>query len=426
MNQLLGRSAWLLALKLLSSVLALIFHYLLAKQLEAAEFGLFSLAASCLLFSSALAKQGLEPCIVRIAAQCGASGKLTPAQCEFALGGLYLFVLVYSGIMAFIIAAGLYLFADFIALGVFNKPALSELMPLTAALTLIQTWLAMNSSMLRGRSQAALSMLFTGATTFSFVLVIFYFSPPNSALLAIQQLTMAAALACALSFAITLLKLKPLTSLTQFKATSILSSNTWLFFVAMAALTTQQMSVLVLGRYASLEQIGVFSIAMKVSMLLSYPLIAMNAYTAPQYARLGAEEAFTALKHLANNANKILLIVGSMGAAVLFVFAEHIVGFFGPAYSSAAEIMRILLIGQWVNLATGSVVSILVMNGYEKLHSRNILVIMLINVVGLLVLVPIYGVVAAAWITTIVMASKNLLSWYYVNTLIYSKAVKQV
>lgn len=424
MNGLLGRSAWLLALKLLSSMLALIFHYLLAKQLEVAEFGLFSLAASCLLFSSALAKQGLEPCIVRISAQCDSTGKLTPKQFEFSLGGLYLFVLVYSGMMAFIIAVCLYLLADFIALGIFNKPVLAELLPLTAALTLIQTWLAINSSMLRGRSHAALSMLFTGTVTFSFVLVMFYLTPPNSALFAIQQLTMSAALACVLSFCVTLLKLNPFTSLTQFNVVSILSSNAWLFIVAMAALTTQQVSVLVLGRYATLDQIGVFSIAMKVSMLLSYPLLAMNAYTAPQYAKLGAEGAFSTLKQLANHANKILLVVGSIGAAVLFTFAEHIAGFFGEAYLPAAQIIRILLIGQWINLATGSVVSILVMNGYEKIHSRNVFVIMLINVAALIILVPNYGVIAAAWITTIIMASKNLLSWYYVNILIYSKADK--
>ncbi|MFQ3189634.1 MAG: O-antigen/teichoic acid export membrane protein [Paraglaciecola sp.] len=422
MKQLLRRSTLLLALKILTSLLGLLFYYLLAKQLGVEEFGLFSLAATCLLFTSALAKQGLEPSIVRIAAQYGSSKKGLINKSDISLGGLYLFVLLYSGVMALIIASCLYVFANTIAIDIFNKPVLADLLPLTAALTVIQTWMAINSSMLRGRSHAALSMVFTGIVTFSVVLVMFYYYPPHSALLAIEQLTIAAAIACFLSFVVTLLKIKPLTAYRQFEHKSILSSNAWLFIAAMAALTTQQLSVLVLGRYASLEQVGVFSIAIKVSMLLSYPLLAVNAYTAPQYAKFGAEGAFKALKHLANQANKVLLVVGSIGVVILFFLAEHIAGFFGEAYLPAADIIRILLIGQWVNLATGSVVSILVMNGYEKIHSRNSLIIMLMNIVALCVLVPSYGVLAAAWITTIIMASKNLVSWFYVNKLIFVKA----
>jgi O-antigen/teichoic acid export membrane protein len=425
MNQLLGRSTLLLALKILSSVLALLFHYLLAKQLDVEEFGLFSLAATCLLFSSAFAKQGLEQVVVRIAAQYASVENRNTQLRHSSLGGLYLFVLLYSGVMAMIIATCLYVFADVISSGVFNKPVLAELLPLTAYLTLVQSWLAINSSMLRGRSYAASSMVFTGTVTFSFVLVMFAFSPPTTALLALEQLTMAAAMACVLSFIVTLLKVKPLTPYQQIDSKIVLSSNAWLFIVALAALTTQQFAVLVLGRYATLEEVGLFSIAVKVSMLLSYPLLAVNAYTAPQYAKLGAEGAFKALRQLANNVSRMLLIVGSIGAVLLFAFAEYIVGFFGVAYLPAADIIRILLLGQWINLATGSVVSILLMNGYEKIHSRNTLIIMLFNIAALFVLVPSFGVIAAAWITTIIMASKNLLSWYFVHKLIYAKADQQ-
>jgi len=94
---------------------------------------------------------------------------------------------------------------------------------------------------------------------------------------------------------------------------------------------------------------------------------------------------------------------------------------FGEEYLLAAPILLILAVGQWFNLATGSVVSMLVMSGFEKTHRRNAILVSLLTVTAMYITVPRFGIVAAAWVTTITMILFNLISLYFVNRCIYSK-----
>ena len=79
------------------------------------------------------------------------------------------------------------------------------------------------------------------------------------------------------------------------------------------ALATSQLSVLILSSYVTLAELGRYSIALKLSLIVSYPLIIMNAITAPRYANLYEQNHLHSFKGLALTSTRLLFCLGSVG-----------------------------------------------------------------------------------------------------------------
>jgi len=417
---LIKKSALLLIIKVLSSLLALGFHYLLAKQLSPSQFGLFSLAMSCLLFSSVFAKQGLEQVILRFIAKSPASE----------LGKIYWIILIYALLSACLIALVMFFSFSFIRDFSTTTQQLAFLIPFIAVLTVIQTCLGLNSSALNGKEHAGSALLFGGFISFFIANSLLLYAPVDTAYDALTYFTYAATIAVVFSFVFVMVKLSPQLEVIKNcdkneigkSFSEIFAVSRRVFVISLAALATQQLSTLVLANYVTLAELAIFSLALKLSLLLSYPLIVINAITAPKYAKLFQNKKYSEFTHLAKKSSKLLLFIATFGLIFLYLTLNYILGYFGTTYLEAAVLVKILLIGQWFNLATGSGVSMLLMSGHEKIHRRNTLLLTSINVIALCVFIPFYGLMAAAVITMVAMAVKNLVSLYFVNKLIYSRA----
>ncbi|MFT6985525.1 MAG: O-antigen/teichoic acid export membrane protein [Psychromonas sp.] len=418
-HQLLKKSAFLLVVKVLASLLALIFHYLLAKQLSPSQFGLFSLAMTCLMFSSVFAKQGLDQVMLRFMA------KSTVDE----MGKLYWIIVIYALLSACVVA--LLIVFGFTFMRDYSPPdeQLALLVPLIAVLTIIQTFLGINSSALNGKEHAISALLFSGLITFVVAIFLLWYAPVNSAYQALMYFTYAAVIAVVLSFIFVSAKLSP--EIWQIKNGDrydigknffqIFTVSRQVLIISLAALATQQLSILILANYVSLAELAVFSLALKLSLLMSYPLMVINMITAPKYAKLYHNKKYNEFNHLAKSSTQLLFLIASLGVFLLYLTLDDILSYFGPVYLGSAVLVKILLIGQWFNLATGSSVSILLMSGHEKLHRRNTLYLTSVNIMALFIFIPVYGLMAAAIITMVAMAIKNLVSLYFVNKLIYSK-----
>jgi O-antigen/teichoic acid export membrane protein len=90
-------------------------------------------------------------------------------------------------------------------------------------------------------------------------------------------------------------------------------------------------------------------------------------------------------------------------------------GLFGEEYVQAAHLLQILVVGQFINVITGSVGYLLNMSGHEK-DMRNVVFFSGPLALGLgLFLTPIYGATGAAVATAIALASQNLIAVYMVK-----------
>ena len=78
-------------------------------------------------------------------------------------------------------------------------------------------------------------------------------------------------------------------------------------------------------------------------------------------------------------------------------------------------LLRVLVLGQFVNVITGSVGYILQMTGYEKVVRNNVCISTAIMLAGGGLFIPLFGITGAAWVTSISIAIQNLLCVYHVK-----------
>ncbi|MDX2369992.1 MAG: oligosaccharide flippase family protein [Colwellia sp.] len=410
-------SLLLMIVKLSSAALAFIFHLLMARQLPVAEYGLFSLALTCLMFSVVFAKQGIEPAIVRFFA--------IDSDNKCKISNLYLYIVLYTFVNSLVVALVIVSLKGFISFSLLNTAELKSLLPVVAGLTAIQTWLSVNNSVLRGLKKPLQSMFFTGFCIHAFGILLLLINPPVTGLQALNLFFYAVIIATCLSFFVVSKQVditwRNIKNIDSSGINKLYSTSRVLFVSSLAALLSQQFAVLLLARYASLADIALYSIALKVSLLMSYPLIVLNTITAPLYAKMYEQRQFTEFKQLAWLTTKGLILIATPLCLFVMFFSIEIVSFFGEKYLSSATILSILILGQWVNLSTGTVISMLVMTGHEKTHRRNSVASSLFTIVLMYWLIPLHGILAAAWISSASMAMFNLISLYYVYHFIYRK-----
>ena len=173
--------------------------------------------------------------------------------------------------------------------------------------------------------------------------------------------------------------------------------------------------ILVLGIWADAKQVGIYGISTRIALLTAFVLGAINVVVAPQFAALHAEGNVAALRRLAQQSAFWTSVAAAPALLVLVLVPDLILQLFGPQFKEGAWALRILALGQFVNLATGPVGTLLLMTGHEKLMRNNVAASAALNLLGNLVLVPSYGAVGAATSTALSLAFMNIVSWIMVR-----------
>lgn len=173
--------------------------------------------------------------------------------------------------------------------------------------------------------------------------------------------------------------------------------------------------VLVLGIWRDAAEVGIYGIAMRVALLTAFVLSAINVVVAPQFAALHAEGNTAALRRLAQQSAFWTLVAAAPAILILVLVPDLILQIFGPQFREGAAPLRILALGQLINVATGSVAALLVMTGHEKLMRNIVAASAALNLLGALALVPRYGAIGAAASTACSLAFMNIVAWLMVR-----------
>lgn len=133
----------------------------------------------------------------------------------------------------------------------------------------------------------------------------------------------------------------------------------------------------------------------------------MNTVIAPKFAALYQEGKVQELQQIASKTMVLLVIVASPIAFIMVIFPEFIMSFFGDQFIEGANILMVLVFGQFIYVITGSVGYLLTMSGHERVM-RNIMIacsglIILLNIV----LIPHFGALGAAIATATTLVFQN-------------------
>jgi O-antigen/teichoic acid export membrane protein len=181
-------------------------------------------------------------------------------------------------------------------------------------------------------------------------------------------------------------------------------------------LAMQVSGTLMLGIWADNVDVGQYAVAWRTAMLIGFVLLTFATIVQPKFAALYARGEMESLATTAQRAT-LLLIAFSAPVSLLFLFAPGpVMNVFGSEFSNGATTLQILSVGQFINVAMGSFVMLLVMSGREREY-RNVLMVSTLVVLTLnVVLIPKYGAIGAAIATTSAIVVQNILFGYYVRT----------
>mgnify|MGYP005852025609 CR=1 FL=1 len=124
----------------------------------------------------------------------------------------------------------------------------------------------------------------------------------------------------------------------------------------------------------------------------------------PKIAALYSDKKLREMRIMIQRTTHYLIILGFATVVVFIVLGKPLLGLWGEEFKKAFSILIILSIGQFFNIASGPIGSILMMCDYEKIL-RNITIASLgINIILNYFLIKIFGGNGAAIATSISIA----------------------
>ena len=189
------------------------------------------------------------------------------------------------------------------------------------------------------------------------------------------------------------------------------------FLISSLNLINIRTDILAIGGLLPAADLGYYNIGVKLAELLKMAFLVSNIVFAASIAHHFAREDFAALQRLATRSAWLSTFISLPVAGILLFWGKDLLAWWGSGFVTAYTAMIVLCVGQLFNLACGLAGNLLAMTGYERWIFVSIVLSTATNVVLNLWLIPQYGILGAAYATTISTVLKNLI-WILV---VYNK-----
>lgn len=392
MKETFKKAAVAFSLQIFGASLSFFFSFVMARMLGAEDVGIY-LEVFNLAFLAALAGRiGLDNVILRFGAASVEAGNYQEAA------GLYRKSRQIIGWGAGLLSLGLFLLAPWIAGTLFSKPEMALPLRLMALSVLPFALLVLYTQMLRSINEVRSSVfLINVSPTIGSLILLFILAPAyavNGAVIAYTGGMVLSLIAGVWLWRKAAPHIRQLDG--SYDTRRILSTSLPMFWIALMSLLMNRADILIMSSMVDSASIGIYGTAKRTALLMALLLTAVNSAVAPRFAALYSQQDIESLSRLAR-LTSALLALGALPVLLAFLlFAEPVMAIFGSEFTAGAPILSIIAIGQYLNVATGSVGFLLMMTGYEKLLRNILLLSMLINLLLLYVLIPPYGVIGAA------------------------------
>jgi O-antigen/teichoic acid export membrane protein len=122
---------------------------------------------------------------------------------------------------------------------------------------------------------------------------------------------------------------------------------------------------LVLGFFAGPEKVAYYEAASRTALLVSLPLMAVNAVIPPLFAQMHQKGRLLELEGLAQASTRWMFYASLPLALFMATLAPDILGLFGTGFEEGQWALQILILAQLINVACGSVGFLLAMTGHQ-------------------------------------------------------------
>lgn len=397
-------------MKAMGAVLAFAFNVLLARFLGAEGAGVYFLALTVAMVASVIGRVGLDNCLLRFVASNAEVNDWSAVK-GVCRKGMTLALAASAAAAALVFIA-----APWIASSVFANPDITWPIRMTAFSIVPFSLLSLYAEMLKGLKHIRDATLIQGIGVNGLSLIGLYLVGSSLGVSgAILAFTIAAAVTSIAGFWLWSSASAGARGVTgHFDTGKMLGSSMPLLWISVIGLVISTASTFILGVLGTKADIGIFGVASRTAILISFLMIAVNSIAAPKFAALYRLGDMEALGSTARSSAKLLTVLVAPVLLFFMIFPSSVMGLFGEQFRQWGNVLRILAAGQFANVVTGSVGYLLMMSGNERLLRKNIAYTALLNLLLNLLLIPVMGVMGAAIATSVSLALQNLHASYLV------------
>jgi len=180
------------------------------------------------------------------------------------------------------------------------------------------------------------------------------------------------------------------------------------FLITVVGILATNIDKVMLGWLSTSEQVGLYSVASRIALLTIFFLQITNSAVSPKISSLYNTGKTAELEKMIRKVTTGLGLIALFPLLIFIIFGSHILSIWGNEFKEAYTILVILTIGQFVNITTGSVSSVMNMCGLEKIHSRITLYFVIGNIVLNFFSIKYFGTIGLAATTSFAIIAINI------------------
>lgn len=401
------------ALKALSALLAFGLSVVLGRSLGVDAAGAYFLAITIATVASTIGRIGLDSAVIRFVSTRAMAAAWADVRQTYGV------TIKLSLICSVAISALVYVSAGFLSDKVFSGTVATGAIRISVIAIVPLSLGILTSGALLGMSRVRDSLLVLSILPSGIALIGVYLLAPrwgvSGALLAYSVAVTVALVFGMVAWHRGLAKL-PATQQqeSQVIVRRLIEAGMPLLLGALLQLVIHSSGTVMLGMWSERTDVSQYSVAWRTAALISFVLIAVNTIAQPKFAALYAQGNLAILATTARKANLIMTCFAVPMLALFLIAPSLMMSLFGEGFAHGAAVLQILAIGQFVNVAMGSVGVLLVMSANEREYRNVQIVSALLALVLNVVLIPNYGAVGAAVSAASALVVQNVLFGYYV------------
>jgi O-antigen/teichoic acid export membrane protein len=387
------------------------FIYLVVKYFGSETQGRLSLAFSFMVIGALFSKLGMDLGFVKIFA---IKDNFNNSK------GLYFKMLPLNFVVTLLLCLIVFLFSDYIAVEFFNDIEFSIFLKWTSPCILLFTITQINAGVFRGLKHNALySFLFNGGR-YLFALIIFliiyllgYNKPESSVIAHTAAIFLLFLISCIYIFKY----LFPRSTVTNYSSKSFIKESFPMLMSATMTVFLGWADTIMLGIFKTSSDVGVYAVVLKIAVIISFTLQAINSILAPKLSHTYNDKNYKSFNNLIKHSTQLNFVISSITIILIIIFRNFILGIFGEEFLVASNALIILCLGQFFNAFCGPVGIVLQMTGRQKLFQNILLLGFIINIVLNYILITPYGVTGAAIASAVSLIVWNSIAFYHVRRL---------
>jgi len=184
-----------------------------------------------------------------------------------------------------------------------------------------------------------------------------------------------------------------------------------LLFTSIFSIIIVRVDLIAVGYFLGSEEVGIYTAAVRTAALVGTTLFASNSIVAPLISSYYARRDMTGLQAVVSLATMVSFWPSLIIGFGVILFSTPLLGVFGKEFIDARVPLIILIAGQLVNVASGSVGLLLILTGHERKGTAVLAVCALIIGTACCIVIPSFGIMGAAITSMLGMTLWNL--WFY-------------